>query len=180
MWLINRRHASALVTVVLCCSLVGCYTLLKHPRTGETAEDMDFASCTDCHDSYPYPGPFEPYEPFVDLPPWWYPPVVIVNDGGKQRTIVDREKVERSDDEGLIGRRPIVPPLGVTPGTGVSTPPVGGTGQTALPPAAGSPPAIIKRQAPPNESGTRSIENKKVEKESNQGSRRSDETKEKK
>jgi hypothetical protein len=179
MRLINRRPVSAVMIVLLTCCLAGCYTLLKHPTTVELTDDMDFASCTDCHDSYPYPGPYDEVAPWSP-PPWWYPPVVIVNEGGKQRTIVDRAKVERTDEDSLIGRRKITPPPGVTPGLGVSTPAAGGTAQPGATPATEGQPTIIKREAPANESGTRTIENKKVEKAGGQDTKRSNETKEKK
>ena len=177
MWLTNRRRLAALVIALLACSLAGCYTLLKHPKTGDVAEDMDFASCTDCHESYPYPGPYQPVMGGPIQSPWWYPPVVVDE---KHRTIIDRQKVEKSDDNGLTGRRPFGPPPGTTPGPGISAPPVGGVAQPATPPASGAEPAIIKRQAQGTESGTRPIEDKKVEKKSNQDSKRSDETKERK
>lgn len=179
MWLTNRRRLAALIIALLSCSLAGCYTLLKHPKTGDVADDMDFASCTDCHESYFYPGPYDPIGPWQP-PPWWYPPVVIVNEGGKQRTIIDRDRVEKSDDNGLIGRRPIEPPPGITPGPGTSPPPVGGVEQPGSQPSTGGQPAVIKREAQGNDSGARPIEDKKVEKRSNQDSKRSDGTKEKK
>ncbi len=180
MWSINRRGVSALIVGVLACSLASCYTLLKHPKTGEPAEDMDFASCTDCHESYPYPGPYDEIAPW-DLPPWWYPPVVVVRDGPTRRTVIDREQVERLDSQGLIGRRRIEPPPGVNPGPGAIMPPVGAGGQAATPDA--GEPAVIKRSAPGNDTGTRQIESKKAAKENDKASaadsKRSGDTKDK-
>jgi hypothetical protein len=179
MWLINRRRLAALIIALLTCGLAGCYTLLKHPKTGDVAEDMDFASCTDCHESYFYPGPYDPRLRIVE-PPWWYPPVVVVDEGGKRRTIVDRDRVERVEGDRLIGGRGIETPAGITPGPGTTMPPAGGAVQAPSTPAAGGEHAIIKRQSRGAETGTRPIEDKKIEKRSNQDSKQSDTTKVKK
>ena len=124
MKLIDCKRIVVPVIVLVSCSLAGCYTILKHPKTGELAEESDFTRCSDCHQTPPYP-PFPPDPRYP--PPWWYGPVVV----DSQRPIHQRE-LERPGDWDPIKKPPgIKPPPGVRPIEPPPTPPTGGDGGSA-------------------------------------------------
>jgi hypothetical protein len=128
MKLIIGRRIVVLIVVLLSFSLVGCYTLLKHPQTGELAEESDFTRCSACHPEYPY------IPPETGPLPWWWGPVVIVKE--KDRPIVKRDP-ERSDDWkriepglGIVLPPGQKPPVGKPPDEPPATPPAQSDGGT--------------------------------------------------
>jgi hypothetical protein len=130
MKLIDRRRIVVPIIILLSCSLAGCYTLLKHPRTGELAEESDFTRCSDCHASFLYPPPFvPPYGPW-DLPPWWWGPIVVVRGEDGNRPIIIREPVKRDDPPGINPPIGVKPPAGKQPIEPPTAPPTGGDGGT--------------------------------------------------
>lgn len=117
------------IVILASCCLAGCYTVLKHPTTGELAEESDFTRCSDCHDAAVYmpPDPFDPWYP----PPWWWGPVVIV-DGDRpiiQRQIGGSRDWPFNKTKDPIG---IVGPGGANPLPPPPVPADGGEGGTAV------------------------------------------------
>jgi len=102
MKLIVRGRIGLFIVLLASCCLAGCYTVLRHPTTGELAEESDFTRCSDCHDAGVYwpPDPIDPWYP----PPWWWGPVVIV-DG--DRPIIQRQVGERGDWPVIKTKTPI-------------------------------------------------------------------------
>jgi hypothetical protein len=128
--LIDRRRIVVLIIILISCSLAGCYTLLKHPKTGELAEESDFTRCSDCHASFLYPPPFmPPYDPW-DPPPWWWGPVVVVGGEGGSRPIILREPVKGDDQPGITPPIGVSPPHVKQPVEPPAAPPTGGEGET--------------------------------------------------
>jgi len=110
--LANRTLIVPVFAAILVLSLAGCYTLIKHPNVAESPAEADFGRCTDCHDRYFHPGPYDPDYPdpwwmYYELP-WWYNEVVVVPEmdslgSSGHRSIIAREPIKRPIDGSGIG-----------------------------------------------------------------------------
>ncbi len=104
----HTRIIIATLFVFVAVSLVGCYTVLKHPPADDGSEPNDFSRCSQCHESYYHFSPYEP--PYADTwwdyyaLPWWYNEIIITSDNEEvpvRRGIHEMKTMDREETDGL-------------------------------------------------------------------------------
>ncbi len=103
-----KRTVKYVLLTCVAASLVGCYTILKHPPADDGSEQNDFRRCSQCHESYYH---FSPYEPlYADVwwdyyaLPWWYDEVIVTADDEEipiRRGIHEMKTMDREEVDGL-------------------------------------------------------------------------------